>query len=979
MEFKFDPRQQFQLDAIDSVVDLFEGQPRDVESILTKLRQQPTKATGAQEVLDLSTEVGAIGNNLVLDDDVVLQNLQMVQDRNGLEIRDMLADGGLNFDIEMETGTGKTYVYLRTVFELAKRYNFTKFVILVPSVPIKEGVATSVRLMRQHFKDLYSIPFDFSIYSGDSAEQVQSFATSTNLQIMLLTIGSLRGDKNNLIIHQYRDKLNGLRPIDYLSATRPVLIMDEPQNMESKLSKSSIGELNPLCTLRYSATHRKQRNVVYRLDPVDAHELGLVKQIVVADVLQEGADAMPYIKLVDVKRDPKWRAKLELVNCQSDGKKKHKEMWVSQGKDLADLTGNSAYDNNWRINEISLEPAYIELTNHGILQLGETIGGNSDEVYREMIRETIREHLRKEAQLRTLGIKVLSLFFIDKVDHYLSYADDGSVIDGKFAEWFDEFLIQERGKLPEYGQMLPQDPVELRSAYFSVMKAKGGVEQYVDSSESGNKRDDAAYDLIMRDKERLLDQSEPVRFIFSHSALREGWDNPNVFQICALREMGKTLERRQTIGRGLRLPVNQNGDRIADRSIAQLSVIANESYQDFAKELQADYVEAGVSLGNIRRGEFSKLPFMENGEEKRLGYRKSETIWEHLNVSGFIDSVGRVLPSFSPDHEGFTLSLPDEFSWAETQIVEILKSCKIENFVKSKRKRQSQKLNKELYASDDFEEFWYRISRKTTYRVSLDRETIIEQAVNAIEKAGPIQPIHIQVTKAGLTMQRGGIAAEEKATRASYLAGSYPLPDIVEELQQVTSLTRRTIIDILVQSQRLSEFLSNPNDFIQMVRRQIETVLAASVVEGIQYEKVAGSIYELRELQNDGRQERDRFINQLYKVKNEQKTDFDYIVYDSDVERKFAELLDSREDVKLFMKLPAKFKVPTPVGEYNPDWAIVKHHNGEDRIYMIRETKSTADESFLRPSEVAKIKCGEQHFAAIGVGYEVSTPDNWKL
>lgn len=979
MKFKFDPRQQFQLDAIAAVVDLFEGQPSDVESLVTRLRQQASRAGDDQEALDLSIEVGAVGNNLVLDDEAILQNLQAVQDRNGLEIRESLAEDNLDFDIEMETGTGKTYVYLRTIFELAKRYNFTKFVILVPSVPIKEGVATSVRLMREHFKDLYSTPFDFSVYSGDSAEEVQSFATSTNLQIMLMTIGSLRGDKSNRIIHQYRDKLNGLRPIDYLRATQPVLIMDEPQNMETELSQSSIGELDPLCTLRYSATHRKERNVVYRLDPVDAHDLGLVKQIVVADVLQEGADAKPYIKLVDIQRDP-WQAKLELVCRKNDGSLERKVIKVSQGRDLTDVTGNSAYDNNWRINEISLDPAYIELTNHGILQLGETIGGSNDAIYREMLRETIREHLRKEAQLRPQGIKVLSLIFVDRVDHYLSYAEDGSQFDGKFAQWFDELFTEERSKLPVYGELLPQDPGELRRAYFSIMRRRGGVEQFVDSTERGNKRDDEAYDLIMRDKARLLDQSEPVRFIFSHSALREGWDNPNVFQICALREMGQALERRQTIGRGLRLPVNQDGERVADRGIAQLSVIANESYQAFAKSLQEDYVRAGVSIGYVRRGEFSKLPVVVDGEEKLLGYRKSEEIWEYLHKSGFIDPEGRVLPTFNPESEGFTLNLPADFIWAETQIVATLERCRIENFVKSKQKRKPRRLNKELYASEDFEEFWHRISRRTTYRVSVDRDAIIDKAVEVIKNEDEIQPLRIQVTRASVKLLRGGTRGEELGRRAAEFTGSYDLPDIITELQEVTSLTRKTLVDILVKSDRLDEFIGNPNDFIHMVKRDILTVLAASVVEGIQYEQIAGSIYELRELQEDGREERDRFIDQMYEVQNKQKTDFDYVVYDSNVERKFAELLDSREDIKLFMKLPAKFKVPTPVGDYNPDWAIIKHEDGEDRIYMIRETKSTSQDSLLRPTEVAKMKCGKKHFAAIGVDdFAKSSPENWNL
>ena len=511
------------------------------------------------------------------------------------------------------------------------------------------------------------------------------------------------------------------------------------------------------------------------------------------------------------------------------------------------------------------------------------------------------------------------------------------------------------------------------------MKSRGAT-RYVDSTERGNKRDDEAYDLIMRDKAGLLDETEPVRFIFSHSALREGWDNPNVFQICALREMGAALERRQTIGRGLRLPVNQNGERVPDRSIAQLSVIANESYQAFAKSLQEDYVKAGVSIGHVRRGEFSKLSVVEDGKEKMFGYRKSEEVWKHLHNSGFLDKDGRVLSTYRPDAEGFTLNLPGGLVWAENLIIEILDKCKIENFVKSKRKRTPRQLNKELYASKEFEEFWHRISRRTTYRVSVDRDDIILKSVEAISAEDRIEPLRIQVTRAGVRILRGGTKGEELGKRSAELAGTYDLPDIITELQEATSLTRKTLVDILLRSERLHEFIGNPNDFVQMVKRHILTVLAASVVDGIQYEKISGSVYELRELQRDGWEERDRFIDQMYKVKHEQKTDFDYVVYDSDVERRFAELLDSREDIKLFMKLPAKFKVPTPVGDYNPDWAILKHEDGEDRIYMIRETKSTAQDNLLRPTEVAKIKCGKKHFAAIGVDdFAKSSPENWRL
>lgn len=975
MEFKFDPNQQFQHEAIEAVVGLFDGQPGDASLFVTKLGEHRSET--ARPLL-FADEIGAVGNNLLLEKETIFKNLQTIQDRNGLEIQDSLENDELDFDVEMETGTGKTYVYLRTIFELARRYNFTKFVILVPSVAVKEGVTTSIRLMRDHFNKLYSIPFDASIYSGKSAEEVQSFATSTTVQVMVMTIDAIRGDKNTRIIHQTRDKLNGLRPIDYLSATRPIVIMDEPQNMESELSQGAIVELNPLCTLRYSATHRRQRNIVYRLDPIDAHELGLVKQIVVADVVQQGADAKPYIKLIDIQRDP-WQAKLELVCRSANGSLQRKVVNVSLHKDLADITKNSAYDDNWWINEINLDPAYIELTNHGVLQLGESIGRNADFIYREMIRETIKEHLRKEALLRGQGIKVLSLFFIDKVANYLGYYDDGSMVEGKFAQWFDQIFIEERNKSEVYRNLLPNFPQELRRAYFAQMKSKGKT-QYVDSSERGNARDDDAYDLIMRDKGRLLDNNEPVRFIFSHSALREGWDNPNVFQICALREMGETLERRQTIGRGLRLPVDQDGERVTDRGIAQLTVIANESYSDFAKSLQEDYVKAGVSIGLVRRGEFSKLPLIEDGREGLLGFRKSEAVWSHLKQAGFIDEVGRVLGAFKPDRLGFTLNLPSEFQLYESEIVDLIDNCKIEHFIKTARKRTPRRLNKELYLSPEFEEFWHRISRRTTYRVRIDREDIIRNSVKAIRSEARVQPLRIQVTRVGVRILRGGAKGEELGTRSANLAGSYDLPDIITELQEATSLTRKTLVDILIQSNRLKEFIHNPNDFIQMVKRNILSVLASSVVEGIQYEQIAGSVYELRELQKDGCEERDRFKDQMYKVKNEQKTDFDYIVYDSDVERQFAEKLDSREDIKLFMKLPAKFKVPTPVGDYNPDWAIIKQKNGQDKVYMIRETKSTSQDSLLRPIEVAKIKYGAKHFAAIGIDdFAKSSPEGWNL
>jgi type III restriction enzyme len=493
----------------------------------------------------------------------------------------------------------------------------------------------------------------------------------------------------------------------------------------------------------------------------------------------------------------------------------------------------------------------------------------------------------------------------------------------------------------------------------------------------------------MRDKARLLNENESVRFIFSHSALREGWDNPNVFQICALREMGGATERRQTIGRGLRLPVNQSGERVADRSIAQLTVVANESYREFADSLQKEYTAAGVSIGLVRQGEFAKILVM-HGEDKEkfLGFVGSKRIWAELLERGFLDKDGRITANFRPEIKGFNLGPAPEFFWPEEEIVRIMGKSKVERFVKQQRKRKTRTLNKQLYLSSEFEEFWRTISQRTSYRVTLDRATLISAAVRKIQSEQPIQPLRVQVTKAGLKLVRGGTKTSETASRSAELSGTYQLPDIIKELQEATSLTRKTLVDVLVQSGKLSEFISNPNDFISMVKINLRNVMAAAVVEGLQYEKIGGYVYELRELQKDGMEERDLFIDRLYEVKNKQKTDFDYIQIDSEgidaPERQFAELLDSREDVKLFMKLPDKFKIETPVGTYNPDWAIIKEVEGQDQIYMIRETKSTLDESKRRPSENAKIYAAKKHFEAIGINestidYAVSVPGNWSL
>ncbi|MFB9733519.1 restriction endonuclease, partial [Ornithinimicrobium kibberense] len=624
--------------------------------------------------------------------------------------------------------------------------------------------------------------------------------------------------------------------------------------------------------------------------------------------------AAPYIKVVEVRRDP-WEAKLELAVRSADGSLTRRVVKAKQDQELSNLTSNPAYE-GWWITELSIEPKYIELNKHGLLQQGEEIGGNSDAIYREMIRETIKEHFRKQAKLTSKNIKVLSLFFIDKVENFLGEGVNNHDANGQFVQWFDELFHEERAKSQQWQALFADEPADLRRGYFSVLKGKRGAADTFQDTAGTTKADDDAYDLIMRDKARLLDQSEPVCFIFSHSALREGWDNPNVFQICTLREMGAEVERRQTIGRGLRLPVTKTPDgfeRVGDRSIAQLTVVANESYQAFAKSLQTEYEKSGVEIGRVRPQEFSKIPLIEEHIESDgrefFGYERSTSLYQALESSGLIKD-GKITDAYQPNQLGFDLTkhIPD-FYWSyEDIIIEYIGRSSIERYVKPQSKRKARKLNKELFASPEFEEFWRAISRRTTYRVTVERTRLIASAVKAIKDAATIQPLRIKVTRAGVKILRGGTKAAETGQRSVSLKGAYDLPDIITQLQEATSLTRKTIIDILLDSGRLSEFIANPNDFIQMVKGRLQAVLAEIVIEGIQYERVGGYVYELRELQKDGQEEKDRFLDQMYKLQNPEKSDFDYVVYESEPERQFAELLDSREDIKLFMKLPAKFK-----------------------------------------------------------------------
>ena len=679
MKLHFEPDLDYQKLAIEAVADLFRGQ--EINRTEFTVTRRPMVDRAGQPSLDLGGFLGVqgelglveselgIGNRLTLLDDEIIANLKDIQLRNGLAPSTALTSG--DFTVEMETGTGKTYVYLRTVFELNKLYGFTKFVIVVPSVAIKEGVYKTLQITEDHFKGLYSgQPFDYFLYDSAKLGQVRNFATSPNIQIMVVTVGAInKKDVNNL--YKDSEKTGGERPIDLIRATRPILIVDEPQSVDGGLSgagKNALGEMNPLCTLRYSATHVDKHHMVFRLDAVDAYERKLVKQIEVASLEVEGGHNKAYVRFVSAsngKGPVTARVEVDVL----EGKQvRRKEVVVQDGDDLEELTKRAIYA-DCRIGEIRAgrDNQLLEVKLPGsetFLQPGQAVGDvDADALKRLMLRRTIHEHLEKEKRLAPLGIKVLSLFFIDAVEHYRSYDADGNPVKGKYARIFEE-EYRRAAKLPEFVSLfkevdLTSEAEEVHDGYFSIDKARRWTDT-ADNNQVSRDNGERAYNLIMKDKEKLLGFETKLKFIFSHSALKEGWDNPNVFQICALREIGTERERRQTIGRGLRLCVNQKGERLRGFDINTLTVIATESYEEFAENLQKEIEkDPGIKFGIVEKHQFAAIPVVKaDGSTGMLGFEESAAIFDHLKSQGFVDAKGKVQDTLRTALKDGSFALP---------------------------------------------------------------------------------------------------------------------------------------------------------------------------------------------------------------------------------------------------------------------------------------------------------------------------------
>ncbi|MEI6728700.1 MAG: DEAD/DEAH box helicase family protein [bacterium] len=982
MKLQFDSTLEYQKEAIEAITGLFEGMGNTDQEIELAETQAP-----------VFSEL-VVANLLTLPQSQILTNLQNIQTTNNIPKSISLKSeidtySFTNFSVEMETGTGKTYVYLKTIFELNKLYGLKKFIIVVPSVAIREGVTSSIRLMKDHFKKLYdNTAFDSFVYSSKDLSRVRQFAINNQIQIMVINIQAFQKDagqnveytslstdekKKLNIIHQEQDKMSGKRPIEYIQATNPIVIIDEPQSVDNTdKSQNAIKNLNPLFALRYSATHKNPYNLVYQLDPVKAYDMKIVKQIEVVDA-SGGQDFNQNLVRLDAvgywpasSKSP--QAKITIYEDTPNGTRE-KQIKVKNGIDLSQQSSRKEYE-DYVVSGISADAGneYVEFQNGQTIELNQAADGNGDERMKSQIKQTIEQHLAKEKAFRGKGVKVLSLFFIDHVKSYRFYDDLGNRQKGKLAIWFEE-IYHELAQSSRYKDIVKHDAISVHDGYFSTDKKKGKIVEELDTTGSTSKDDDT-YELIMKDKERLLDENEPLRFIFSHSALREGWDNPNVFQICTLREMGTDRERRQTIGRGLRLPVNQQGERIFDTQINRLTVIANESFENFAKGLQSDFELAIDPSGKFKFGRVPKLAFTTVLNPEKTSYltqEESNQIWQHLREQELINQEGDFTQNFKPNEPNFSLNLAVDLSPIESDILARLDKFVPREFVKNSKDREKISYNKRVELNEDFQVLWQKISQKTRYSVEFDTQELIQKAIEKIKDIPKIEPVQIEITKRQLKILESGVSGAIEDFRTSFkIQNTQPLPDIIAYLQRETELTRQTLVEILTKTERIPEFKLNPQVFMMELAKAINKAMSELVVDGIKYEAMEGQKYEMKLFEN---QEMEEYVNRLYQTSsNDNRTPYDFIAFDSEIENQTAQRLDNDERVKFFCKLPRWFKISTPVGEYNPDWALVVEN--EEKLYLVRETKSTLERDKRRLSENQKVDCGKAHFRALGVDFK---------
>lgn len=981
-KIQFD-EQQFQLAAIEAIADIFEGQyAADSQKILTL---QAKLATEGSLLADMTQDFTIRGNSIQISDEMLTNNIRQIQERNGIEVPSisLTHSYGKNYTIEMETGTGKTYVYIRTALELARRYGWRKFMIVVPSIAIKEGVFNSIDTMRENLEGIYNDVgyFKASIYDSKNTAAIGEYARSEDIELLITTIDSFKRQDTHM--NREQEDLGWQKPIDILAKVQPIVIIDEPQSNMGEAGRTALKKLHALFTLRYSATHRQGEyyNLMYQFGPVEAHKEGVVKTIYVRSAGLERSVTKPYVKLLNVRTRSNGgpQAKIEF-DKRVNGVIQKSSQWVNDNTDIEEISGNDVY-RGYVIDGISAREGFESISfegNSDDLSIGDSIGGFNDGVMKAQIKSTIEAHLRKELALKEQGIKVLSLFFVDRVSNYWEVDDSGNYLPGKIQKWFVEEL-KEQLKNSKYSDLYTQfDFNKLYDAYFSILrKKKTNTEQIIDeetaSSADYKEAEAEAFERIMRDKKGLLDINTPLRFIFSHSALKEGWDNPNVFQICMMRDASSPLDRRQTIGRGLRLPVNQKGIRSFDPKINQLTVVANESYEEFALGLQNEYKSDGVFFGKIRSNAFAKISDINRDKISGIGFDKSKKIWENLVENGFINNQGELTSQFTPNVINFSLNLPDEFKPYEKDIISVMNDYELKNIIKRDNPVKV-KYNKQILNSPEFNKLWDKINQRTTYRISFDTEKLIEEAANLIKnEINNIQPVRIIIKEGKMEYTKGGISGQDVGGRRNMsVLEVVSVPDIISFLQRETDLTRNTIAQILIRSEKLDLLLINPTEFKFAVLEKIQKVVRSVQVRDISYTIIGGEIMSFRKLEDQLEKEVILQLEKLYQVQNKEQTISDYIPTDSNVEKSWASKLDNNPNVEIFMKLPSEYKIPTPFGTYNPDWAYVYNEDGNKKLYLVRETKGVTDINDLeREREIAKIRCAQKHYKTIDVDYKM--------
>lgn len=981
--------QRFQEDAAKAVVDVFAGQPYASNSY----KMDPGKVMQGFEF------TGWNNNPLIqeLTDPKILYRINEIQRKNQLKPDDHLF-GRYNLTIEMETGVGKTFTYIKTMYELNKAYGWCKFIVVVPSIAIREGVYKTFQTTEEYFALKYQKKIRFFIYNSTRLTDIEHFASDSSINVMIINSQAFNATgKDARRIYMKLDEFRSRRPIDVIAKTNPILIIDEPQSVEGEKTKLRLKEFNPLMTLRYSATHRENYNMIYRLDAMDAYNKRLVKKIRVTGITQNGTSSTDsYIYLAGINLSSgNPTATIEFNFNTATGTKKITRT-VNEGYNLYDNSnGREEYKNNFIVTRIDGRDNLIEFMNGIKLFAGEVTGKeNEDNIRTIQIRETIKVHLERERQLFYKGIKVLSLFFIDEVANYRVYGSGSEYSNGKYADMFEEQYaeaVEEAKKelafYPEYLAYLDSiDANKTHAGYFSQDKKGHFTESKLSDKKEKTSDDVDAYDLIMKDKELLLDRDpkkSPVRFIFSHSALREGWDNPNVFQICTLKQSGSDIRKRQEVGRGLRLCINENGERMDEsvlgndvHNINCLTIIASESYENFAKELQTELAEAiGDRPIKVTAELFKGRELVDkDGNKKVVDKELADAVFCDLVMNQYIDKKGVLTDKYYADKANGTVEVAEEAKDYADAIINILDSVYNPALLAPEDTRKNNvtlSLNDKQAASKEFKELWSRINHKTVYAVDFDTDQLIKNAITVLDT-------HLKVAKVTYTIKTGSIeeiqSKAKLADGSSFVMESHSTEDaqinlnksvkydLIGKLVEETRLTRKTIVGILkgILPSTFNQFKDNPEEFIIKAGNLINEEKATAVVQHITY-NVLDETYDMKEIFADA-QIRGKLDVNAIKTK---KHLYDHIVFDSTNEKDFAEDLDTSEEVAVYVKLPNSFFIPTPMGHYNPDWAIAFYEGKVKHIYFVAETKGSLSTLQLRGIEDAKIQCARKHFEAL--------------